>query len=107
MLELADVLSRRKLDPYVTVAERQTFILLLLTLVEQIAVLPVIKACRDPGDDKFLELAVAGAATFIVTGDIGLLALNPFRDVRVVTPAAFLAEHGAILDRGAATVSGA
>jgi putative PIN family toxin of toxin-antitoxin system len=103
MMELADVLSRRKFDPYVTVEERQTFVRLLLTVVDQISVLPVIKACRDPGDDKFLELAVAGAATFIVTGDTDLLALSPFRGVRIVTPAAFLTEHEAMPNRGPAT----
>jgi putative PIN family toxin of toxin-antitoxin system len=100
MMELADVLSRRKFDPYVTVQERQIFLRLLLSLVDLISVLPVIQACRDPKDDKFLELAVAGAASCIVTGDTDLLALDPFRGVRIVTPTAFLAEH-----RGAPTVA--
>jgi putative PIN family toxin of toxin-antitoxin system len=98
MTELADVLSRRKFDPYVTVRERQTFLRLLLALIDQIPVLPVIQACRDPKDDKFLELAVAGAASFIVTGDADLLALHPFRGVHIVTPAGFLAEFGATHD---------
>jgi uncharacterized protein len=100
MMELADVLSRRKFDPYVTVQERQTFLRLLLSLVDLISVLPVIQVCRAPKDDKFLELAVAGAASRIVTGDSDLLALDPFRGVRIVTPAAFLAEH-----RGAPTAA--
>jgi putative PIN family toxin of toxin-antitoxin system len=98
MAELADVLSRRKFDPYVTVRERQTFLRLLLALIDQIAVLPVIQARRDPRDDKFLELAVAGAASFIVTGEADLLALHPFRGVHIVTPADFLAEFGATHD---------
>jgi putative PIN family toxin of toxin-antitoxin system len=107
MMELADVLSRRKFDPYVTIQERQTFVRLLLSLVDQVLTLPVIQACRDPKDDKFLELAVAGAASFIVTGDTDLQALNPFRGVRIVTPAAFLAEHREKRDQGVATVPGA
>lgn len=104
MMELADVLSRRKFDPYVTVQARQTFLRLLLSLVDQILTLPVIQACRDPKDDKFLELAVAGAASFIVTGDTDLLALDPFRGVQIVTPAAFLADLSGTLHPGAVGV---
>ena len=44
----------------------------LVTITERIA------ACRDPTDDKFLELAV-NHADVIVSGDGDLLALNPFR----------------------------
>ena len=49
-----------------------------------------VRACRDPRDDKFLELAVNGEATLIVTGDNDLLSLNPFRDIPIITPAAHL-----------------
>ena len=49
-----------------------------------------IAACRDPTDDKFLELAVNGHADLIVTGDGDLLALNTFRDIPIVTPAMFV-----------------
>jgi len=56
----------------------------LVTITERIA------ACRDPTDDKFLELAVSGHADLIVSGDADLLALNPFRGVPIDTPAAFV-----------------
>jgi putative PIN family toxin of toxin-antitoxin system len=56
----------------------------LVTITERIA------ACRDPTDDKFLELAVNGHADLIVSGDGDLLALNPFRQIPIVTPAAFV-----------------
>jgi len=56
----------------------------LVTITERIA------ACRDPRDDKFLELAVAGYADLIVSGDRDLLALNPFRKIPIVPPAAFV-----------------
>jgi uncharacterized protein len=49
-----------------------------------------IVACRDPTDDKFLELAVNGRADFIVSGDTDLLALNPFRNIPIVSPAVFV-----------------
>ena len=50
-----------------------------------------IAVCRDPTDDKFLELAVNGKADLIVTGDADLLVLNPFRDIPIVAPATFVA----------------
>jgi len=56
----------------------------LVTITERIA------ACRDPKDDKFLELAVNGRADLIVSGDRDLLALNPFREIPIVTPATFV-----------------
>ena len=48
-----------------------------------------IVVCRDPKDDKLLELAVCGDADFLVTGDKDLLVLNPFRGVEIITPREF------------------
>jgi uncharacterized protein len=52
----------------------------LVNITERIA------ACRDPKDDKFLELAVNDHADVLITGDRDLLALNPFRGVPIITP---------------------
>jgi predicted nucleic acid-binding protein len=49
-----------------------------------------IQACRDPDDDKFLEIAMNGGAGWIVTGDADLLALHPFEGIAIITPAEFL-----------------
>ena len=49
-----------------------------------------IRACRDPKDDKFLELAVSGRATHLVTGDSDLLAPSPFQCVEIIPPHRFL-----------------
>jgi uncharacterized protein len=59
----------------------------LVTITERIAV------CRDPTDDRFLELAVNGRADMIVTGDLDLLVLNPFRGIPIITPLAFGHAH--------------
>jgi uncharacterized protein len=56
----------------------------LVTITEHII------ACRDPNDDKFLELAVNGHADVIVSGDADLLVLDTFRGIPIVTPAAFV-----------------
>ena len=90
--ELAEVLFRRKSDAYGPVQERTSFIRLIAATVELVTITGVIQACRDPRDDKFLDVAVNGRADFIVTGDKDLLALDPFHGVRIVTPAQYLAE---------------
>ncbi|MBV9825723.1 MAG: putative toxin-antitoxin system toxin component, PIN family [Alphaproteobacteria bacterium] len=61
----------------------------LMAAAELIEITERIAACRDPKDDKFLELAVNGRADVIVTGDDDLLALNPFRGISIITPAVF------------------
>ena len=89
--ELADVLSRAKFDAYVTIEDRQEFLRLLGRIAEMVPTTYTVRACRDPGDDKFLELAVNGSADLIVTGDKDLLALDPFRGIPILTPARYLA----------------
>ena len=88
--ELADVLARSKFAPYVTIHDRQQFIRLLGRVAEMVPITHTIRACRDPKDDKFLELAVNGGAQLIVTGDKDLLVLNPFREIVIITPAQYL-----------------
>ncbi|MGH7121059.1 MAG: putative toxin-antitoxin system toxin component, PIN family [Acetobacteraceae bacterium] len=47
------------------------------------------RVCRDSTDDKFLEVAVNGRADLILTGDLDLLVLNPFRGIRIIASVAF------------------
>ncbi|NJN21258.1 MAG: putative toxin-antitoxin system toxin component, PIN family [Leptolyngbya sp. RL_3_1] len=49
-----------------------------------------ITVCRDPKDNMILELAVTGEANLIITGDEDLLVLNPFQNIQIVTPDAWL-----------------
>ena len=48
---------------------------------------PVVPDCRDPSDKPFLELALAGQADALVTGDGDLLALAPVFPIPIITPA--------------------
>ncbi len=91
LAELADVLERSKFDVYVSLEDRQRFFLAFCQTAELIPIVYVVQECRDPNDNKLLEVAVNGNADFIVTGDKDLLALNPFRDIPIVTPAEYLA----------------
>lgn len=49
-----------------------------------------INVCRDPKDNKFLELAVASNASCIITGDKDLLILHPFRNIPILNAFDFL-----------------
>ena len=90
LVELNEVLARKKFDSYLTRDEREQFLARLVRQATVIAITEQIRECRDPKDDKFLELAVNGSASHLVTGDQDLLVLHPFRDISVLTPAQFL-----------------
>lgn len=89
--ELARVLARERFEQYVPLANREESRDEVVRQSELVEITESIQECRDPEDDKILELAVSGGAACIVTGDADLLALNPFRGIAVVTPAEFLA----------------
>ena len=88
--EFIEILLSPKFDPYVSRDARDALILRLAPLVEIVEIIQPIEACRDPRDDKFLEVAVNGRATVIVSGDRDLLALDPFRGIRIRTAAQYV-----------------
>ena len=88
--ELEAVLQRRKFDAYFSLARRRELLEEFQALATFVQILTPIRACRDPKDDKFLEVAVHGRADAIVTGDADLLALHPFRGIAILTPADYL-----------------
>jgi len=90
IMELNDVLGREKFNRYLTEAERERFLRSLLREARLIEIREKVQACRDPKDDKFLELAVNGGADYIVSGDENLLVLDPFRGIPILTPDNFL-----------------
>lgn len=49
---------------------------------------PAVPACRDKHDRVFLELALVGAAEWLVTGDQDLLSLGRQVKFRIITPVA-------------------
>lgn len=90
--EIDDVLRRPKLARYVSESQRLEFLAAYIRDAEDVAIATRLRACRDAKDDKFLELAVEGRATHVVTGDADLLTLSPFRGISIVTPVDFLRE---------------
>lgn len=90
LAELNAVLLRPKFDRYLSTSKRLRFIHEIEEAGERVSIVTSIRMCRDPDDDKFLELAVSGNADTIVTGDRDLLLLNPFRGTAIFSPAEFL-----------------
>lgn len=90
MYELADVLSRRKLDRYISLENRKQFIRELRRVTELVPIIQLVRECRNPNDDKFLELAWNGRADLLITGDADLLALHPWREIAMLAPAEYL-----------------
>jgi uncharacterized protein len=90
MSELADVLAQAKFDRYVTIEQRLQFIRLIAQTAKFVPIIHPIRECRDPKDDKFLEVALNGRADVIITGDVDLLAMHPWREVAIVTPANYI-----------------
>lgn len=91
MNELADVLSRPKFDHYVSLENRARFVRGLCNIVEFVPIIQLVCECRDPKDDKILEVALNGRADVVITGGADLLALHPWREIAIVTPAEYLA----------------
>jgi uncharacterized protein len=90
MSELADVLAQAKFDRYATIDHRLQFIRLIAHTAEFVPIIHQIRECRDPKDDKFLEVALNGRADAIVTGDADLLRMNPWRRIVILSPSGFL-----------------
>lgn len=89
--ELADVFLRNKFDRYVSVESRmQVLGMLDHQLIEWPEPEEKIEVCRDPKDNKFLELALLSNADCIVTGDEDLLVLHPFRNTIILNSRDFL-----------------
>lgn len=93
LAELEEVLWRNKFDRYISHEERKQFLTSLILHSTPIETNETISECRDPKDNKFLELAVCGKADFIISGDEDLLVLNPFRNIQIITPDSFLKIH--------------
>lgn len=88
--ELYDVLGRPAFDRYISEDDRLQFLTVLVKKSTLVEISEKIKECRDPKDDKFLDLAINGKADFIISGDGDLQILNPFRKISIVSPREFL-----------------
>jgi len=88
--ELTQVFTRPKFDKYISIEDRLNAISIFENKGYLTEINVVLNACRDPKDNKFLELAISGNAIFIITGDTDLLVLNPYGNIVIISPADFV-----------------
>ena len=88
--ELETRIERPRLAKLVDEPIRRGFVHNIRTTATLVQTVGAINACRDPDDDKILEIAVTGSADCIVTGNQDLLVLDPFRNIPILSPAQFL-----------------
>lgn len=79
-----------RFDKYVHLSRRLAFYYKFEATAFPIRIDCEIQACRDPKDDKFLELAVSAYADCIVTKDNDLLVLHPFQGIPILNVTDFL-----------------
>ena len=88
--EMQKTITRKKFDRYLSYDSRRQILSKLLLESELVDITETITICRDPKDNKFLEVAVSGQGDLIITGDQDLLILNPFRGIDIITVNEFL-----------------
>jgi len=88
--ELFAVLSREKFRQYIPRNSAIDYVEWYAGISESTVVTEQVVACRDPKDDKFLSLAVAGKADCIISGDLDLLDMVAYNGIPVYRAAEFL-----------------
>ena len=92
--EIAAVLGRPRFATAISEARRARILHTLRGEAVWFSLSERVTDCRDAKDNMYLELALASGADVIVSGDNDLLVLHPWRGVRILRPAEYLAEAG-------------
>ena len=90
LTELVAVLQRPKFNAWQAREVRLAFIAGHVSSVRRIEPKDRVFACRDPKDDKFLAVAVAAGASWLVSSDDDLLSMVRYREVTILHPRQFL-----------------
>lgn len=93
IMEIIDVLGRDKFRLKYHILPDDISALINLIRLRGEVVIPKqrVADCRDPKDDKFLDVALSGDVDYLVSGDLDLVSMNPYRSIPIITPAEFLA----------------
>lgn len=87
--ELVEVFLRSKFDRFVSLESRQSTLESIAYAAKWFTPNESVGACRDPSDNKFLDLAMSCRADYLITGDEDLLILNQFGKTRILTLSEF------------------
>jgi len=89
LTEVLSVLGRSKFSKYIDPEDIDGLSIRVKTVWLFVEILNQVQLCRDPKDDKFIDLALNGDASHLITGDNDLLVLNPIANTSVINPRNF------------------
>lgn len=88
--EIREVFSRPRFARHLSGGRGDSILSLLSMAATSVMPTEAVTDCRDAKDNKYLELALAAGAQTIVSSDDDLLVLDPWRGIRIVTPAEYV-----------------
>ncbi|WP_069790880.1 putative toxin-antitoxin system toxin component, PIN family (plasmid) [Cyanobacterium sp. IPPAS B-1200] len=89
LMELLSVLSRKKFAKYIEPKEINELSERIKINWHCVPIIQRVNLCRDEKDNKFIDLALNGRASHLITGDNDLLVLNPIQDISILKPRNF------------------
>ena len=89
LAEVLSVLGRSKFSKYIDHDDIDGLSIRIKTAWLLIEILNQVQLCRDPKDDKFIDLALNGEASHLITGDNDLLVLQSIQNISVINPRTF------------------
>jgi putative PIN family toxin of toxin-antitoxin system len=87
--EVLSVLGRSKFSKYIDHDDIDGLSIRIKTVWLFVEILNQVQLCRDPKADKFIDLALNGKASHLITGDSDLLVLNPVENTSIINPRTF------------------
>lgn len=88
-LELKEVLERKKFEKYLSRDQKIQFFEKIKKVSLLVEPKQFFEICRDPKDNKFLDLAFESKSSFLITGDLDLLVLKSFDQTQIINPSDF------------------
>lgn len=89
--ELVETLKSKNIRKYISNnREVAKFVAWYKYNAKNIIITKEVKICRDPKDDKFIDLALSADAHFIISNDKDLLILESFNNTKILDPEDFL-----------------
>ena len=84
--EFSTRLWRPKFDRYISREKRKSILLVFNNIAERVKISGTLNLCRDPDDNKFLEVAIKANATLLVSGDRDLTDMKNIEGIPIYTP---------------------
>jgi putative PIN family toxin of toxin-antitoxin system len=97
-VEIRGVFARPKFQRYLTPVRVVRILEILTAAATYVEPTEAVLDCRDVKDNKYLELALAAHAETIIASDDDLIVLDPWRDVRIITPGEYVARFEPKMD---------